>query len=351
MSFTREGLTQSEAEIGQIYPVLLDKNGKIIDGYHRKAVNPDWKELTIDTDDPIKILKIRVHAQYRRDVPPAEKKEWVNEARRLLQKQGKEGTQREIADLIGMSQQWVSKYDDEPVRPRESNSRIPHRGIQTNVWGLENGAVIKGDQDQPDTQFHHGVTPSFVIENLVQHYKPKKVLDTMAGIGTTKYACEKYPEIVEKIDQYDLNPFPKHDVQKGDAENPPTNDTYDLIFNHIPYLGMVKYSDQEEDLSNLKLDEFTDKMRRIFHKNYELLEEEGVYSVLVGDWRHGGQIIPITAYITILGLECGFVLWDEAVKLSAEQTGKQLQEYRAAKHGYLPQNYDTVLMFKKREAT
>jgi hypothetical protein len=47
------------------------------------------------------------------------------------------------------------------------------------------------------------------------------------------------------------------------------------------------------------------------------------------------------------GLENGFVLWDEAIKLSAEQKGKQLQEYRAEKFGYLPQNYDTVLIFKK----
>ena len=69
MSFTREELQESEKSVGQIYPVLKDKNGNIIDGFHRKFVNPDWKEEILDVDDPLTILKIRVHAQYRRLVP------------------------------------------------------------------------------------------------------------------------------------------------------------------------------------------------------------------------------------------------------------------------------------------
>jgi hypothetical protein len=31
--------------------------------------------------------------------------------RRLLQEQGKQGTQKEIAESLGLSVQWVSKYD------------------------------------------------------------------------------------------------------------------------------------------------------------------------------------------------------------------------------------------------
>jgi len=216
----------------------------------------------------------------------------------------------------------------------------------SNVWGLEKGTSIKGDPDQPDSQFHHGSTPAFVIENLLELYKPEKVLDSMAGMGTTKYVADK-KDFVKKTDQFDINPWPKGDVEKGDAENPPTEETYDLVFNHIPYLNMVKYGDEKEDLSTFDLKQFMEKMRKIFEKNHELLNDNGVYSVLVGDWRHGGKIIPLTAYITMLGLECGFILFDEAIKLSAEQKGKQLQEYRAEKGGYLPQNYDTVLMFKK----
>jgi len=223
---------------------------------------------------------------------------------------------------------------------------MSHRDIQSNVWGLEDGKIKKGDPEQPDSQFHHGSTPAFVIENLIDLYQPKKVLDSMAGVGTTKYVCDK-KNIVEKVDQFDVYPWEKGDVKQGDAVNPPTNEKYDLIFNHIPYLNMVKYGENEADISTFKLEPFLEQMRLIFKKNYELLETEGKYSILVGDWRHGGKIIPLTAYMTIMGLDAGFILFDAAIKLSANQKGKQLQEYRAEKGGYMPQNYDTVLIFKK----
>jgi hypothetical protein len=38
---------------------------------------------------------------------------------------------------------------------------------------------------------------------------------------------------------------------------------------------------------------------------------------------------------------------DEAIKLTGEMTSKSLQEYRAAKFGYLAQTYDTLLMFRR----
>lgn len=350
MSFTREDLEKSMATVGQIYPVLKAKNGEIIDGFHRKRVDPNWKEEIIPTDDPLVILKIRVATQYRRDVPANEKAEWVKECRKILQERGQEGTQQEIAKALGASQQWVSKYDPNPVQLGSGRRKetLPRRSkVDSNVWGLEDGKIAKGDPEQPDSQFYHGSTPAFVIENLVDLYKPEKVLDSMAGVGTTKYVCEKKKDIVKKVDQFDITPWEKNGVQKGDAENPPTTEKYDLIFNHIPYLNMVKYSDEAEDMSHFSLSEFLGKMRRIFKTNHDLLESDGKYSILVGDWRRGGKIIPLTAYITCLGLECGFVLFDEAVKLSAEQKGKQLQEYRAQKGGYMPQNYDTVLIFKK----
>jgi hypothetical protein len=351
MSFTREDLEKSEKTVGQIYPVLKDKKGNIIDGFHRKRVNPNWKEEVLDVDDPLDVLKIRVATQYRRNVPPEEKKTWVNDCRKLLQAQNKAGTQKEIAEVFGLSIQWVSKYDDEPIQPNKEH-KVPRCGTfpDSNVWGLEDGKVAKGDPKQPDSQFYHGTTPSFVVENLVEMYKPEKVLDTMAGVGTTKYACEKKPEIVKKVDQFDIYAWPKGCVQEGDAENPPTNEKYNLIFNHIPYLNMVKYGEDSEDMSNFNLNNFLGKMRRIFERNFSLLQDDGKYSILVGDWRYKGQIIPLTAHLTLLGLQCGFTLWDEAIKLSAEQKGKQLQEYRANKSGYLPQNYDTVLIFKKGKA-
>jgi hypothetical protein len=54
----------------------------------------------------------------------------------LLQEQKKAGTQKEIAEVFGLSVQWVSKYDDEPIREHKQHE-YPQRGISSNVWGLD----------------------------------------------------------------------------------------------------------------------------------------------------------------------------------------------------------------------
>jgi len=191
MSFTREDLEKSEKTVGQIYPVLKTKSGKIIDGFHRKRVNSDWKEEIIDTEDPLKLVQIRYATQYRRPVPPTEKEGWIEQCRKILQERGLDGTQKQIADALGASQRWVSKYDKNPIQKQEHHEgeKVERRSTLSNVWGIEGNKPVTGDPEQPDSQFYHGATPAFVVENLVELYKPEKVLDSMAGVGTTKYVC------------------------------------------------------------------------------------------------------------------------------------------------------------------
>lgn len=94
--------------MGQIYPVVKNAKGNVIDGFHRKRVNPDWKEVTLPIDDPIEMLRFRVHANItRREVGEEEKQDWIKGCRKLLQERGLKGTQKEIAEALGMSRQWV----------------------------------------------------------------------------------------------------------------------------------------------------------------------------------------------------------------------------------------------------
>jgi hypothetical protein len=248
-----------------------------------------------------------------------------------------------------MTQQWVSKYDLNPTQ--EQSSKIQQRGIffGYNVWGFKDESwrdlVVSGDPNQPDKEFYHGSTPAFVIHQLIQMFQPKTVLDSMAGVGTTGYVSRQYEGI--ECDQFDVYPYEKYNVQQCDAEHVDTGKTYDLIFNHIPYLDMVTYGDSPDDLSTLNVNEFMEKLKRIFIKNHQLLNKDGVFAVLVGDKRFGGKLFPLTVKTTQIGLDCGFKLFDEAIKLTSEQKSSGLQEYRAAEHGYLAQTFDMVLIFKK----
>lgn len=348
--FTIEELRRSKGMIGQIMPVIKDQNGNILDGFHRKRIDPFWKEVVVNVENSLQALLIRVHANMmRREIEAEEKVQWINEARALLKEQGKLGTQEEIAALLGLSQQWVAKYDAEPTQPHK-NGKLPQRSnfFGYNVWGFKDESwrnlVISGDPNQPDKEFYHGSTPSFVIHQLISMFQPKSVLDSMAGVGTTGYVCRQHGI---ECDQFDLYPYEKYGVKQGDAEKVDTGKHYDLIFNHIPYFGMVKYGTDENDLSAMVYTHFFSKLHAIIARNFQLLNANGIYAILVGDWRTGGQLIPITAKATMIAVECGFILQDEAIKLTSEQKGLAIQEYRASKFGYMAQTFDTVLIFRK----
>lgn len=350
-------LKLSEETIGQIYPVVKDAKGNILDGFHRKRANPNWKEISLPIDNPLMALSIRIHLNdMRRSVPASEKQGWVKQAREILSSQnGHEPTQQEIANHLGYSRQWVTDYDvaRPTIMPRLGNiadvtTPQEENKATFNVWGFKDNSwrqeVVSADPTQPDVAFYHGSTPAFVIHNLIQLYKPKAVLDSMAGMGTTGHVCRQYNI---SCDLFDIYPFEKHGVQQSDAEYIQTGKTYDLIFNHIPYLDMVVYGENQNDLSNMNETQFMEKMQRIFLKNRSLLNKDGVFTVLVGDKRFGGKLVPLIAKITQLGIACDFTFYDEAVKLTREQKSSGLLEFRAAKFGYMAQTFDMVLIFKK----
>ena len=111
--FGKKKLEQSMKEIGQIYPVIKSQYGKILDGKHRKEVNPNCREEIVNVKDEVDELRIRVHVNLiRRKVSDEEKREWVREAREIFRKRhGREGTVREIAELLGIDKMIVNRYD------------------------------------------------------------------------------------------------------------------------------------------------------------------------------------------------------------------------------------------------
>ena len=118
-------LKKSE-KIGQLYPVLVDAKGKVIDGFHRLEANPNWrteKLLGIDTEE--KLLVARCVANWhRRQVSREEKEEWINGLARIYKKQGLDvyGTRKgsagappneildKIVEVTGLSRDTVKEY-------------------------------------------------------------------------------------------------------------------------------------------------------------------------------------------------------------------------------------------------
>lgn len=100
-----EALEESYKKIGALYPVLVDRKGKVIDGKHRKKVDPDWKEEIIDIEDEKDRLLIEFAANItRREITGKEIEQTLG---KLAEVTG--WNTRRIAIEVGRTEQWVGK--------------------------------------------------------------------------------------------------------------------------------------------------------------------------------------------------------------------------------------------------
>jgi len=107
-------LKSSSERIGQLYPILVDCHGKIIDGQHRYSVDKGWKTMRLNH---IRTEKDRLIARIisnivRRSVSQREKTELLAELGEIYLNEGVEPGRiaYKIAEETGMSYTWVMKY-------------------------------------------------------------------------------------------------------------------------------------------------------------------------------------------------------------------------------------------------
>src|SRR2546422_9099964 len=79
-------------EIGQLYPVLKDSRGRVIDGLHRKASSKEWREerlSQIDSEEKYLIARLLANDN-RRIVPEGEVADSMNSLAAIYKKEGVE---------------------------------------------------------------------------------------------------------------------------------------------------------------------------------------------------------------------------------------------------------------------
>ena len=129
-----------------------------------------------------------------------------------------------------------------------------------------------------------GVTPAFIIWNLVQRYtKPGDlVVDPMAGSGTTIDVCK---EESRQVIGYDIAPaHPK--VIQNDARNMPLpDDSVDMVFIDSPYSDNIKYSDHPDCIGRISCEDerFFDELEKVAAEIHRILKPGKVMGWLIGD--------------------------------------------------------------------
>jgi DNA modification methylase len=180
-----------------------------------------------------------------------------------------------------------------------SKKAMKHREKNKNTITIESTTLWDfptqnyGDTPHGDNKFN-GVTPAFVIWNLLQRYtKPEDlIVDPMAGSGTT---IDVAKELGRRFIGYDITPY-RDDIIQNDARAIPLKDnSVDFVFIDSPYSDNVKYSDHPDCIGKISCEreEFFNELEKVAKEILRILKPQKVMAWVIGDhWRKKTGFIP-----------------------------------------------------------
>jgi DNA modification methylase len=196
-----------------------------------------------------------------------------------------------------------------------------------------------------------GVTPAFIIWNMLQRYTKESdlVVDPMAGSGTTIDVCE---EEGRRVIGYDINPqHPK--VLKNDARHIPLEDnSVDMVFIDSPYGDNVKYSIEPEDIGKLSAedDKFYEALEQVALDIHRILKPGKVMGWLIGDQWVKRKFTPVgfrlynilTKYFDTVDVIC--------VTRRNQSSNTRVWHYRAQKFNFYLRGFKYLFIMRKSES-
>jgi DNA modification methylase len=165
----------------------------------------------------------------------------------------------------------------------------------TTLWDYPRqsyGKTPKGDNK------YAGVTPAFVIYNMVKRYTEPGdvVLDPMAGSGTTIDVCQ---EEGRRCIAFDISPT-RPDIKQNDARKIPLADeSVDMVFIDSPYGDNIDYNDQPANIGKLSAeeDEFYRALDMVMAECHRVMKPGKVLGWLIGDQWVKKKFTPVGFYV------------------------------------------------------
>lgn len=217
----------------------------------------------------------------------------------------------------------------------------------TTLWDYPRQSY--GKKPKGDYKFQ-GVTPAFIIWNMVQRYtKPGDlVVDPMAGSGTTIDVCK---EEGREVIGYDINP--KHpDVIKNDSRKIPLQDnSVDMVFIDSPYGDNVRYSDDPRDIGHISAEDpkFYKELEKTAQEIYRILKPGKVMGWLIGDQWVKKKFTPVGFEIYEMLTEN--VKFEPIDIISVIRRGQSshtgVWHYRAKKWNFFLRGFKYLLLMRK----
>ena len=177
-----------------------------------------------------------------------------------------------------------------------------------------------------------------LIRDLLLYFRPKRVLDPMAGSGTCADVCRDLG-----VEYY------SHDIHAGfDACDPACFEgigTFDFIWSHPPYWRQKLYADDPRDLSRCPtLDAFLERYAAFIHNCAAVLAPSGKFAVLMGDYSDQSEFVPLTYHTQRLAFEAGLRLHCTPIVRFSHGASSGHKVYRSS---FIPGLHDLCMVFER----
>lgn len=225
-----------------------------------------------------------------------------------------------------------------------------------------------------NAKYHGNFVPQ-VPRQLFSRYTKKGdwILDPFMGSGTSLIEAQRMGrnsigiELQEKVAEevanrirLEHNPACSTNIFTGDSANVNMFELthglginkYQFVIFHPPYWDIIKFSDNENDLSNSNtLDEFLNRFGNIIDNTTQLLEKNRYCALVIADKYADSQLMPLGFYCMNLFQQKGFLMKAILVKnfdntRSKANTGA-IWRYRALASDFYIFDHEYIFIFKK----
>jgi DNA modification methylase len=292
----------------------------------------------------------------------------TNELQQIIETQTVERTKYYVSRLIkSLSEIKTSKVNDLNLNRWKEYEDI----LTDSLWIME-----KRDTSGAHTGSYWGNFIPQIPNQLFRRFTKEGdwILDTFLGSGTSLIECKRLGRngIGIELQSSVVNMAKSNIDRERNVNNVRTEiinndstsvnlkeelnqigiDKVQFIIMHPPYHDIIKFSDDEKDLSNAKTtEEFLKMMRKVIDNSYDILEKGRYMAIVIGDKYSKGEWIPLGFYCMQEALNKGYKLKSTIVKNFEETKGKQNQKelwrYRSLVGGFYIFKHEYIFLFKK----
>lgn len=244
------------------------------------------------------------------------------------------------------------------------------------IWTDSLWLIAQRDKSGKHDGFYHGNFVPQIPHQLILRFSKKNdvIFDPFVGSGTTIFEAETLgrnsigidiqPKMVKYIKEKVNNKEGFSEIICGDSTQKSTLNKVEKILErhqkknvqfailHPPYGDIVKFSQDESDLSNCKtLKDFLQKFSLVLKNTIAILEDKRYLAIVIGDKYTKGQWVALGFYCMYEAQKLGLTLKSIIIKNMEGNRAKQNKEaiwkYRALSSDYYIFKHEYIFIFKK----